>query len=101
MAQKACEMLDRALKAFVGRDLEAARAIPASDDEIDALYDQVFRELMTYIIADPRVIEGANYLIWVAHNLERSADRVGNICERIIFTITGELGEIEDVKGAE
>jgi phosphate transport system protein len=99
MADKACEMLNRALRAFVERDLKAARAIPADDDEIDALYDQVFRELMTYIIADPRVIERVNYLIWVAHNLERSADRVVNICERIIFTITGELGEIEDAKG--
>jgi phosphate transport system protein len=101
MADKVCDMLNRALRAFVERDLKAARAIPADDDEIDALYDQVFRELMTYVIADPRVIERVNYLIWVAHNLERSADRVVNICERIIFTITGELGEIEDAKGKE
>lgn len=101
MADKVCDMLNRALRAFVERDLKAARTIPTDDDEIDALYDQVFRELMTYVIADPRVIERVNYLIWVAHNLERSADRVVNICERIIFTVTGELGEIEDAKGKE
>ncbi len=98
MADKVCDMLERALRAFTENDLEAARIIPAEDDEIDALYDQIFRELMTYVIADPRVIERVNYLIWVAHNLERSADRVVNICERIVFTITGELGEIEDEK---
>jgi phosphate transport system protein len=101
MADKVCDMLNRALRAFVERDLQAARAIPTDDDEVDALYNQVFRELMTYVIADPRVIERVNYLIWVAHNLERSADRVVNICERIIFTVTGELGEIEDAKGKE
>jgi phosphate transport system protein len=99
MAGMACDMLTRALRAFTEKDLDQAKAIPMSDDEIDALYDQIFRELMTYVIADPTTIERVNYLIWVAHNLERSADRVVNICERIIFTITGELREIEDAKG--
>lgn len=98
MAEKVSEMLKRALRAFTHRDLESARGIPKDDDEVDALYDQIFRELMTYVISDPRVIERVNYLIWTAHNLERSADRVVNICERIIFTITGELGEIEDAE---
>jgi phosphate transport system protein len=95
MAEKASDMLHRALKAFVDRDIQLARSIPEDDDEMDALYDQIFRELMTYIIADPRIIERANYLMWVAHNLERTADRVLNICERVIFTVTGEMHEFD------
>lgn len=95
MADKACDMLHRALDAFVRRDVAAARAIPAEDDEVDALYNQVYRELITFIMTDPSCIERANYLLWVAHNLERTADRVTNICERTIFTVTGELTEIK------
>ncbi len=94
MAEKACSMLHRALDSFVRRDVELARAIPPEDDEIDALYNQVYRELVTYIIGDPRHIEQANQLLWVAHNLERAADRTINICERVVFTVTGELGEL-------
>ncbi len=93
MADKALAMLRRALDAFVRRDVETARALPALDDEVDALYNQVYRELLTYILADPKCMEQANYLLWAAHNLERAADRVSNICERILFTVTGELGE--------
>jgi phosphate transport system protein len=99
MAQKARSMLHRALDAFVQRDVEIAHAIPAGDDEVDALYDQVYRELITYILADPRTIEQANHLMWAAHNLERAADRVTNICERVVFTVTGELAEL-DVKNS-
>ncbi len=95
MAEKALEMLRRSLDAFVQQDVEAARTIPADDDEVDHLYEQVNRELMTYILADPTTIEQANYLLWAAHNLERAADRVSNICERILFTVTGELSEFD------
>jgi phosphate transport system protein len=95
MAEKARNMLHRGLQAFFGRDTELARAIPMEDDEMDALYDQIFRELSTYIINDPRLVERASYLIWVAHNLERAADRVVNICERVIFMVTGELVEFD------
>ncbi|MGV8073726.1 MAG: phosphate signaling complex protein PhoU [Syntrophobacteraceae bacterium] len=94
MAEKARGMLHRALRAFIDRDVNLAKAIPAEDNEMDSIYDQIFRELMTYILADPRVIERASYLIWVAHNLERAADRVINICERVIFTVTGEMMEM-------
>jgi phosphate transport system protein len=94
MAQKDVDMLHRALTAFVNEDVEAAKAIPIEDDEVDALYNQVYRELMTFVIADPKAIERANWLLWVAHNLERVADRVTNICERTIFIATGELVEI-------
>ena len=95
MAEKARDMLHRALKAFVQRDIDLACAIPAEDDEVDWLYDQVYRELVTYILADPSVIKQANYLLWAAHNLERAADRVTNICERVVFTVTGEMMELD------
>jgi phosphate transport system protein len=94
MAEKARHMLHRALEAFVQRDVELARAIPAGDDEVDQLYNQVYRELLTLIMSDPRAIEQANYLLWVAHNLERTADRVINLCERVVFTVTGEMAEL-------
>ena len=94
MAQKDVEMLHRALTAFVNEDVEAAREIPMEDDEVDALYNQIYRELMTFVIQDPTTIERANWLLWVAHNLERVADRVTNICERTVFIVTGENKEI-------
>ncbi|MDQ2692137.1 MAG: phosphate signaling complex protein PhoU [Chloroflexota bacterium] len=95
MAQKGVDMLHRALTAFVNEDIETARQIPVEDDEVDALYNQVYRELMTFVISDPKTIERANWLLWVAHNLERVADRVTNICERTIFIATGEMTEIK------
>jgi len=95
MAQKGVDMLHRSLTAFVNEDLDSARSIPVEDDEVDALYNQVYRELMTYVIADPKTIERANWLLWVAHNLERVADRVTNICERTVFIATGEMAEIK------
>jgi phosphate transport system protein len=75
-------------------DVDAARAIAEEDDEVDALYDQVYRELLTYMITDPQAIDRATWLLWVGHNLERIADRVTNICERVIYRATGELVEI-------
>lgn len=98
MAQKASQMLHRSLDAFMRRDVALALAICAEDDEVDELYIKVYKELVSCIIADPQpaVIEGANHLLWAAHNLERTGDRVTNVCERVIFTVTGELGEICD-----
>jgi len=93
MAEKTNEMLRAALDAFIKRDAEAARRVIAQDDEVDNLYDQVFRELLTYMADDSKTISRATRLIWVAHNLERSADRVTNICERTIFVITGKVEE--------
>ncbi|MEX1018232.1 MAG: phosphate signaling complex protein PhoU [Litorilinea sp.] len=95
MCAKAIDMLRRALDAFVNQDVESAQAIPLEDDELDAMYNQVNRELLDIIIADTSKIDGANYLTWVAHNLERAGDRVTNICERIIYTATGELVEFD------
>ena len=95
MAQLGVDMLHHALTAFVNEDVEAARSIPIQDDEVDALYNQVYRELMTFVIQDAKTMERANWLLWVAHNLERVADRVTNICERTVFIVTGEMTEIK------
>jgi phosphate transport system protein len=96
MADKATDMLHRSLTAFVTMDAEAARAIPLEDDEVDDLYNQIYRELMTFIIQDPTTIERANFLLWAAHNLERMADRVTNICERTVFVATGQIKEFRN-----
>lgn len=94
MMQRTASMLHRSLDALVGNDAEAAKAIVAEDDEVDDLYEQVFRELLTFMAEDPRTITRATRLIWVAHNLERSADRATNICERVVFNVTGKMEEI-------
>ena len=78
----------------MARDADAAKAIGAEDDVIDNLYEQVYRELLTFMMADPGTINRATHLLWVAHNLERIADRVTNICERVIFLVTGRMDEI-------
>jgi len=102
MAEKARAMLHQSLDAFIRRDVALARAIPAGDDEVDDLYNRVYRELIAGIIADQTMAERANYMLWVAHNLERAADRVTNICERVVFTVTGELMELDsDTSGVE
>lgn len=93
MAEKARDMLHQSLDAFMCRDIELARAIPAQDEEVDALYNQVYRELLTYIMADPHTLDQATHLLWVAHNLERTADRATNIAERVVFAVTGKLGD--------
>jgi phosphate transport system protein len=94
MTELAMAMLRQGLDAFVTRDVAAARAIPQRDDEVDALYNQVNRELLTYLLSDPTCFQQANYLLWAAHNLERAADRVTNICERTIFMVTGQMEEL-------
>lgn len=94
MCEKGLSMLERCMNAFVTRDIEAARQICNEDDEVDALYDQIYRELLLIMIENPRTIRGATYLIWAAHNLERTADRVTNIAERIVFMVTGKMEEM-------
>jgi phosphate transport system protein len=95
MAEQTVDMLRSSLDAFINRDAEAAKKIATQDDLVDHLYDQVFRELLTFMAEDPKTITRATRLIWVAHNLERAADRVTNICERVVFVITGKMEEIE------
>jgi phosphate transport system protein len=94
MAQKATSMLKKSIDAFIARDAKAAEAICSEDDYVDRLYDQVYRDLLDCMIKDPKLITKATYLIWVAHNLERIADRTTNICERIVFLVTGTMREI-------
>lgn len=95
MQVAACAMLHRALDAYVRSDIILARDVIQQDEEVDALYNQVLRELLTYMIQDPKTTTRATYLLWVAHNLERTADRVTNLCERILFAVTGKLGDFK------
>lgn len=95
MAEKAVEMLHRSLTAFVNEDVEEAKRLPGEDDVVDKYYEEIYTDLMHIIIQDPTTMEKTNWLIWTAHNLERMADRVTNICERTLFTATGVLREIE------
>ena len=92
MANAATTMLRHSLDALVERNVELAVQVCEADDEVDNLYDQVFRELLTYMIQDPKAIQRATYLLWTAHDLERLADRATNIAERVIFSITGKMG---------
>lgn len=95
MADTAVSMLHRALGAFVEENSELASEIPAEDDIIDNLYIHVYHSIVNAMIANPSIIDHANLLMWVAHNLERMGDRVTNICERTVFIATGELMEMD------
>jgi len=94
MAEKCARMLHDAVNAFINEDLEKAKTIPLEDDEVDKLYNEVYHTLLKLVVKDENSIERISWILWVAHNLERVADRVTNICERTIFTVTGELKEI-------
>jgi phosphate transport system protein len=98
MQEIACDMLRSALDAYVNKDAEAAGQVTRYDQEVDELYAQVLRELLTYMMQDARFITQSTYLLWVAHNLERIADRITNICERVIFAATAELGDYKPEK---
>ena len=97
MADKASLMLRRSLDALVNRDIVAAAGVRADDDEVDALYDQIYRELLTFMLEDPRTITRATYLLWVAHDLERIADRATNIAKRVIYLVTGQHVETKNL----
>jgi phosphate transport system protein len=94
MADESRRMLSIALEAFARQDVEAARTVGQADDNVDALYDQVYRELLVFMMEDPRTITQATYLLWVAHNLERIADRTTNIAERVVFIDSGEIVDL-------
>ena len=95
MAELSLNMLHRALGAFIEENASIASQIPLEDEMIDELYIRVYRILISNMIANPEIIDHANLLLWVDHNLERLADRVTNICERTVFVATGELLEFE------
>jgi phosphate transport system protein len=94
MGEITLDMINKSLESFVKRDVNLAMRVVSLDSVIDGLYDQVFRELLTFMMVDPKTTNRATRLIWVAHNLERAADRATNICERVVFTITGKMEEI-------
>ena len=87
-------MIHEGFRAFIESDTKMAIQVISMDSTVDNLYDQIFRELLTFMMADPKTINRATRLIWVAHNLERAADRATNICERVVFTVTGKMEEL-------
>ena len=95
MAKLGLDMLRRSLDAFVAGDEKIAREIPDEDDAVDELYNQIYLKLVEQMIADTATIDRANHMMWAAHNLERMADRVTNICERIVYVATGEMKELD------
>jgi phosphate transport system protein len=95
MAKLTVDMLHRAVQAFVDSDESSALAIPKEDDKVDDLYNRIYRDLLAIMTTDASTIDRATHLLWVAHNLERTADRVTNICERTVFVTTGKLIEID------
>lgn len=95
MACHAREMLHASLDAFVQRSVDAAYAVGTADDEVDLLYDRIYRELIAIMTNENSTIEGCTYLLWIAHNLERIADRATNIAERVVYTVTGMLPQMD------
>ena len=94
MSEKATMMLRDSIDSLLSRDVVKANQVCNADDEVDELYDQVYRELLLFMIQDPQTIQRATYLLWVAHDLERIADRATNIAERVIYLVTGKMTEI-------
>jgi phosphate transport system protein len=94
MAEVATRMLTQSLDAFKRKDVELARKVCDEDDLVDQLYDQVYHELIVFMLNDPRTIERATHITWIAHNLERIADRVTNICERVVYMEQGKYEEL-------
>lgn len=94
MADKGRDMLERCMKAFMDRDVKAAKGICDEDDVVDELYDKCYKELIHLMVENPELITDATYLIWAAHNLERIADRVTNIAERVVYMVTGKMEEM-------
>jgi len=93
MAEKATLMLRNSIDSLVSRDVVKANQVLQDDDEVDDLYDQVYRELLVFMLQDPTTIQRATYLLWAAHDLERIADRATNIAERVIYLVTGKMVE--------
>jgi phosphate transport system protein len=99
MAEKAVDMLHRAMTTFADEDIQTATALIREDDVIDECYTKLYYEAVNNILGDPRNIERANYVLWIAHNLERLGDRATNVCERVIYIVTGERPEISQIPG--
>jgi phosphate transport system protein len=96
MSELAMDMLEQALQAFEHSDTALARRIPDSDDEIDDLYDKVFRHAMDHVRDDIAHVDQVNYIIMIAYSLERTADRVINVCERVIYMVEGQIVDLDE-----
>ena len=94
MSEITIEMIHNSLKSFIENDSKGAIQVIAMDEVVDRIYDQIFRELLMFMMTDPKTINRATRLIWVAHDIERAADRATNICERVVYTVTGKMEEI-------
>jgi phosphate transport system protein len=94
MSDITIDMIHNSLKSFIESDSRGALQVIGMDEVVDNLYDQIFRELLTFMMTDPKTISRATRLIWVAHNIERAADRATNICERVVYTVTGKMDEL-------
>lgn len=95
MGEMAGRMLRRSLESLISRDVDSALDVIKSDDEVDQIYEQVYRELLMFMIEDPGTVKRATYLLWVSHDLERIADRATNVAERAIYMVTGRVPEEE------
>jgi phosphate transport system protein len=94
MAAMALAMVDRALTVYASHDLDEARAICAADDQVDAFYKQTFNVILSYMLENSRLIGPGTHLLQMAHELERVADRSTNVAERVIYSVTGELQDL-------
>jgi phosphate transport system protein len=97
MGLKTADMLHRAMNAFLEGNVESARNIIFEDDVVDSYYSNLYEASIQRMIADARMMQRINYVLWVAHSLERSADRVTNICERTIYIETGLYREADEI----
>ena len=96
MAEKTSSMLKNSIDSLVNRDIVTATSIMSADDEIDDLYKKVYKDLLRFMLEDSKTIQRATYLLWVAHDLERNADRATNIAERVIYLVTGKSDEYSE-----
>lgn len=96
MAEKTSSMLKNSIDSLVNRDIVTATSIMSADDEIDDLYKKVYKDLLRFMLEDSKTIQRATYLLWVAHDLERTADRATNIAERVIYLVTGKSDEYSE-----
>jgi len=101
MGQLVSAQLNEVLNAYAARDLEPAKRVWRNDDEVDAHYDSLFRELVTYMMEDPRMIGASAHLLFVAKNLERIGDHATNIAEVIHYLVTGDHLVMDNAAPAE
>jgi phosphate transport system protein len=95
MARITQDMLNRSMVSFAENDALLAKSIPASDNLVDDLFNRLYAKIVEYASGHPERIPHANQLEWVVHNMERSADRVINICEWVVYDVTGEYRELD------